>query len=661
MSASPVFTTLASFSTTLGASPLGALAYDGAGHLFGTTQSFGAGSTGTLYRFTIATQTIDVLADFSAAAGNHGWGPVAGVIIGPGGALFGTADGGGAHQNGTVYGYVGLLGLFTVHDLNAPVDGGRPQGNLVADAAGNLYGTTFQSGPGGAGTVFEIFGSDGSFHVLHSFSGNDSITISPDGSDPTGALVIDAAGNLYGMAAAGGAGSNRGVVFELAAGTRALSVLHEFDFATGAVPGPSLTIDAAGNLYGTTRIGGSGPGAGGTVFEIAAGTHAYSVLHSFGANDGTHSDGGFGAIPRNAPIVDADGNLFGTTAQGGSFDQGTVYRIDAVTHLLTTLHSFTGTEGANPYASLTADGNGTLYGTVTGGGANLLGALFSIADAGYHVTPTPLIARDDATTAAYNTAKAIDTSALLANDSSGAGYALSVTGVSAASHGTVSISGGSITFTPHLGYVGAAGFAYTADDGRGHSATAQVAVTVGGPGGATTAPAYIYGGGGTAPATVDFTGDTASHMFAAGSGDTLVTMGAGGGSVRLGAGDGTVIGGAGKDTITFGPGLGTVTGGPGGLDTFIFVKGEIADPAAHGGRYDMVTDFRGAGPAWTPDHDFIWLKGFGAGTTLTYQHDIAGHADQHLYKVQDGGYAAGFVLAYAGAGVALSSGSWGLL
>ena len=172
---------------------------------------------------------------------------------------------------------------------------------------------------------------------------------------------------------------------------------------------------------------------------------------------------------------------------------------------------------------------------------------------------------------------------------------------------------------------------------------------------------YVWDYLNSAPRVLDFTDSTKFNIYVAGSGNTEVHMGVGGGSIRLGTGDGTVFGGFGKDTITFGPGLGTVTGGLGGHNTFVFVKGEIADPTEHSGRYDSVTDFHGAGQAWSVFRDFIWLKGFGAGTTFVYERDLDGHADQHLYKVQDNGYTAEFVLTYAGAGVTLNHGQWNLL
>ena len=257
------------------------------------------------------------------------------------------------------------------------------------------------------------------------------------------------------------------------------------------------------------------------------------------------------------------------------------------------------------------------------------------------------IALADTVQAVSGVATAISTAALLVNDSDPEGDAFSLTAVGSASHGTVAFANGQVTFTPTTGFTGKAGFSYTVTDSHGAASTAQVTVNVAGA--AQHLPSYINHSGSTAAETMDFTGDNIRHQFVAGSGDTFVLTGSAGSSVRLGAGKGTVVGGSGQDTVTFGPGVGTVTGGA-GPDAFIFVKGQIADPATHGGQYDTVTDYVGAG-GWVPGRDFIWLDGFSKATThVTYEHDLAGDATAHLYRIDDGAYHAEFVLQYAGPG-----------
>ena len=207
-----------------------------------------------------------------------------------------------------------------------------------------------------SGTVFRLDAANGyALTTLHSFG-------SPDGEYPAAAVIADAWGNLYGTTSVGGA-SGYGTVFKLdAANSYALTILHSFNGEDGASPSAALIADAAGNLYGTTK-GDVDYGGGddyGTVFRLdAANNYALTTLHSFGGPDG--------AGPRAAVIADASGNLYGTTSAGGASDSGTVFKLDAANgYALTTLHSFGGPDGANPAAALIADASGNLYGTTSG-------------------------------------------------------------------------------------------------------------------------------------------------------------------------------------------------------------------------------------------------------------------------------------------------------
>jgi serralysin len=268
------------------------------------------------------------------------------------------------------------------------------------------------------------------------------------------------------------------------------------------------------------------------------------------------------------------------------------------------------------------------------------------------VTYVAPVAKADAFTVTYGSAKAITVASLTANDTVTSGYNLTVTGVSGAQHGTVSLVNGVVTFTPYADFDGTASFQYTISDGHGGTATGTATVAVTG-----STPVYIYDAGSTAAKTVDFTGDAAKHQYVAGSGATTIYMGSGGGSVTLGAGADTVYGGAGKEMVTFGTGIGTVTGGGGG-DTYVLVKGHIAQSGA---SYDTVTDFHGAGRAMTSGSDFLWLSGFSKSATVAYEGDVSGQSNMHLYQVTDGSYHADFVLEYSGAGVQLNHSEYGFL
>ncbi len=248
-------------------------------------------------------------------------------------------------------------------------DGGNPLGAVIMDKAGNLYGTTALGGASGAccGTVFKL-DTSGNETVLHSFTGSPG-----DGANPFAGLVMDAAGNLYGTTVNGGASSacsgGCGTVFKLDTSGN-LTVLHSFTSSPGdgAHPNAGLIMDVAGNLYGTTTGGGTGPCNGfsscGTVFKLDASGNE-TVLHTFTGSDG--------AGPYASLLMDAVGNLYGTTAQGGAIPNcgsgcGTVFKLDASGNF-TVLHSFTGSpaDGFFSKAGLIMDAAGNLYGTTLGG------------------------------------------------------------------------------------------------------------------------------------------------------------------------------------------------------------------------------------------------------------------------------------------------------
>ncbi len=204
-----------------------------------------------------------------------------------------------------------------------------------------------------------------SYEILHSFTWAKA---------PSGDLIFDKAGNLYGTTRAGaspgcvslGSGSGCGAVYKLAPGAKGtwrVSILHVFTGEDGSAPFAGLIFDAAGNLYGTTYGGGAG---GGVVFKLAPnldGTWRQSVLHSFTGTDGY---GAFAGL-----IFDAAGNLYGTTEGGGADGYGVVYKLAPNpdgTWTESVLHSFTGTDGWFPYAALIFDSAGNLYGTTYYGG-----------------------------------------------------------------------------------------------------------------------------------------------------------------------------------------------------------------------------------------------------------------------------------------------------
>jgi uncharacterized repeat protein (TIGR03803 family) len=266
----------------------------------------------------------------------------------------------------------------TLYSFGAQPDGNYPSANLVFDVSGNLYGTTLQGGAFGYGTVFKLTpnASRWTETAIYSFC---RLQGCEDGSSPYSTLVVDAAGNLYGTALNGGiygGATTGGVVFELTPqldGTWAETVLHSFgNGADGIHPQAGLVFDKAGNLYGTTTGGGAASASCtegcGTVFELSPGSNAQwteKVLYSFCSQGGCVD----GDDPEGGVILDATGNLFGTTVYGGTPNRdGTVFELSPGANgqwVDTVLYTFQGgsVDGANPNAGVAQDNLGNLYGT----------------------------------------------------------------------------------------------------------------------------------------------------------------------------------------------------------------------------------------------------------------------------------------------------------
>jgi uncharacterized repeat protein (TIGR03803 family) len=363
------FTVLHSFGGGVsGKYPYGGLLRDSAGNLYGTTYQGGdvsSGNAGYGMAFELAAPAGKETSLHNFTGGADGSDPMGNLIVDGAGNFYGTTSGNGAPYFGTIFKLTHSGDVWTetvLYSFTGGTDGSNPNGGLVIDAAGNLYGTTAGGGAGGFGTVFKL-DTSGTETVLHSFAGGPD-----DGSDPAGGLLMDGAGNLYGTMRAG-AGQGFGGVFEVdKADTE--TVLFAFHwFVLGVAPRASLVMDAAGNIYGTTYNGGSvEPPFCGTVFKLtlSGGVWIESSLHSFqGGTDGCNPWAGL--------VIDPAGNLYGTTSQGGGtgnngYGYGTVFKLDA-TGKETILYSFTGgTDGRFPgYGSLVRAA-GNLYGTTIYGG-----------------------------------------------------------------------------------------------------------------------------------------------------------------------------------------------------------------------------------------------------------------------------------------------------
>ena len=320
-----------------GGQPYAALAFDASGNLYGTTNFGGSANCnlgcGTVFKLTPGSSGWTESVIYTFTGGSDGREPSASVLVDTAGNLYGTTLLGGTIGSvcstgcGTVFKLANGSSGWTESVLYAfagGADGASPYDSLAFDAAGNLYGTAYAGGASGGGTIFKLTpGSSGwTESVLHSFTGK------YDGKYPYGKLILDASGNLYGTAFQGG-GQGYGVVFELVPNTKGgwtEKVLHGFANTPAGNPVAGLVMDGAGNLYGTTMLGASQTSCGGgcgTLFKlspVSGGPWTYKVVHSFGQGiDGYHPTGDL--------VLDATGNMYGTTQAGGAQGSGLVFEI----------------------------------------------------------------------------------------------------------------------------------------------------------------------------------------------------------------------------------------------------------------------------------------------------------------------------------------------
>ena len=321
-----------------GYNPVAGLILDSKGNLYGTTFSGGTTGGGIAFKLEPPAEagggwTEKVLYNFCAHTGcPDGENPAAGLVEDSSGNLYGTTANGGTGSNGTVF-KISSTGVETVlwsFGSTGSGDGANPEAGLIL-ISGDLYGTTFQGGASSSGSVFELTppaktGATWTESLLYSFCAINDNGLCADGEYPVAALIEDTAGNLYSTTSYGGA-NNQGTVFELDT-ARTETVLYNFCSASkcadGSNPFSGLFLDAAGNLYGTTSVGGAdnaadGTLSGGTVFELTPPSQAGAlwsdtVLYNFCSS----ADCADGSFPIAGLIPDSSGNLYGTAQNGGA-------------------------------------------------------------------------------------------------------------------------------------------------------------------------------------------------------------------------------------------------------------------------------------------------------------------------------------------------------
>jgi len=347
-----------------GAQPTSSLTPDGAGNFYGTTADGGLWGYGTVFELSPNgggwNETVIYSFCPSPKLGcPDGWQPLSAVIFDKAGNLYGTAYQGGEHGYGTVFELSPSETGWTqtvLYSLPGGSGGAYPINGLIFDAVGNLYGTTFA--PGGAeGTVFTLSPAGGGWtgQIIYNMGANQG-TI--------GGLAIDAAGNIFGVSDT--------TAFKLSSdgnGTWTPTIIHTFAGAPkdGASPQGNPVLDGEGNLYGATW--GGGRYNYGTVYELVAGKKGKwteRILHSF---KNAPKDGGW---PAAGVIFDPAGNIYGTTEYGGKYEAGSVYELTPIagkdSYKEKVLWSFDVTDGYAPVAGLILDSAGNLYGTTCCGG-----------------------------------------------------------------------------------------------------------------------------------------------------------------------------------------------------------------------------------------------------------------------------------------------------
>jgi uncharacterized repeat protein (TIGR03803 family) len=377
------YAVLANFFGSNGTNPL-YVTLDAAGNIYGTTfygGPYGTFGPGTVFKLTRRSSGWLLTTLYNFYGQHDGGNPWGGVTFGPDGSLYGTASGGGLQGHGVVYKLQPPTTICrtvfcpwtetVLYNFTGGADGEGPQGNLVFDRAGNIYGTTLAAQSGNFGALYELSPSQGHWNltVIHTF------TNSSDGGGPANGVIFDQAGNVYGTTETGGS-HNLGVVYEFTPGTSGWTetVLHNFAGGSDGEDPAGLALDSHGNLYGFTEAGG-GPGWG-VAFELQPATDgfSYSIIYTFQPQPG----GAPGFI--TVPILDSAGNVYGSGTSGGMHEAGVIFKLTPSTGSwnFTSLHDLTGRDGYEPGGGLAFDAQGNLYGCAENGGAGNFGVVWKI-------------------------------------------------------------------------------------------------------------------------------------------------------------------------------------------------------------------------------------------------------------------------------------------
>jgi uncharacterized repeat protein (TIGR03803 family) len=305
-----------------------------------------------------------------------GIGPSLEISAVVGTTAYGTTLYGGTGSAGTLFSVTSAGKVTVLHNFASATEGSQPNSLLAADAAGNIYGTTQTGGKYGGGTIWE-FTTGQALKVRHAFDPS-----AGDGAGPLQGLVINSAGALFG-AAAGGAIATNGSVFQVNKDGVYTTRYRFLSAGDGHCPFSSVAVDTKGNVYGTVVGNGFGGDPNGAVWKLST-KNVLTPIHVFGDGANGLPDGEY---PDQAPVIDAAGNVYGTSITlNGSEYAGVIWKIDT-TDTFTIVHQFTGkADGYGPNGTLMIDTDGNIYGTTAQGGTvkggTGQGTLFRITPAG---------------------------------------------------------------------------------------------------------------------------------------------------------------------------------------------------------------------------------------------------------------------------------------
>ena len=304
--------------------PEGPFYFDSRGNLYGLSVYGGPANAGTFFEIPAGAHSATLLTSFTGTDGDNPFAP--GLISDSSGNLYATAYFGGIGFTGTINTGFGTLfkiaaGTNTISDLTQfnGADGENPGGKLLIDSSGDIFGVTAQGGTNHDGTLYELPNGSNTLKTLFNFTDADAF--------PSGGVIADSQGNLYGVTGGelgGGGPGGYGTIFKFNIKNQQLSTLFTFNGTDGGSPGGELYLSPSGNLFGTAGF--NGEFGLGNIFEFNPQSNALTILHSFSDSNGSTD----GIFPSSSLIADAQGDLYGTGGHGGIYGEGTIFELTAV-------------------------------------------------------------------------------------------------------------------------------------------------------------------------------------------------------------------------------------------------------------------------------------------------------------------------------------------